>query len=394
LIGRTHRSNLVLAAAVAAILATITAAAAARTGSSVVRIGMVAPLTGPYVFVGAPEVQAARKAVQEINAQGGVEGHRLQLDVFDDGTDPAKSVAQTKKIVSDSQYAAMIGTGFATAALADEPVARGKILYLGMSASTSQVSPPQPGVYVVPPTSRLFAYRLGIYLRQAHLSRIALLHDNGAYPSEGIANVREFASKFGLQIVSDQEFSLTATDWTQELTAIKSSNAQAVWLWNLPQAVAITKQYRALGLTQQLVLSGGNATANYTKPACPAANGAYADSSLAEAAAYLPASNPARALALHVDKLMGAAGNQFFYDGYTGVQLVAQAIRQAGGGRTDRTTLLRQFDHFRHWEPEGLYVFDQARHAGLGLDSVVAEAIRNCKLVPLPGQAQFKKTRP
>jgi branched-chain amino acid transport system substrate-binding protein len=383
-----------LLAVVAALVATAAAmGATSRTHASDIHIGMVAPLTGPYVFVGGPESQAAQKAVNEINAKGGVLGHHIVLDILDDATNPANSVAQTQKIVNDSKYAAILGTGFGSAAFADEPVARGKILYIAMSASAAQVSPPQDGVYVVPPTSRLFAYRLGIYLRKAHLTRIALLHDNGAYPTEGISNVKEFASKFGLQIVSDQTFSLTATDWSAELTKIKNSDAQAVWLWNLPQAVAITKQFKSLGLKQQLVLSGGNATSNYTQPVCPAANGAYADSAVAEVAKYLPKTNKARPLALHVDKLMGEAGNQFYYDGYTGVQLIVQAIQMAKGN-TDRQVLMSQFDHFSHWEPEGLYTFNKLKHGGVGLSSVVAETIRNCKLVPLPGQPQFTPPKP
>jgi branched-chain amino acid transport system substrate-binding protein len=376
--------SIVAAAGVAALaIAVAVTAAGARTTASTVNIGMVAPLTGPYAVIGKPETQAVRRAVQEINAHGGAAGHKLALHVFDDKTDPATSVGLTKKLVANTHYAALIGTPFATAALEDEKQVRGKVLYLGMSASAAQTAPPQPGIFVVPPSSRLFAYRLGIYLRDAHITRIALLHDDGAYPTEGVASVREFAAKFGLHIVSDQSFSLSATDWTAQLTKIEASNAQAVWLWNVPQAVAIVKQFRTLGLSQRLVLSGGNATSGFTRAACPAANGAYLDSALGEVAAYLPSANPAKALALHVDKLMGAAGNQFSYDGYTAVQLIAQAIRAAGAA--DRAAILRRFDHFRHWEPEGLYVFNARRHAGLGLESVVNETIKGCKLVPIAG---------
>jgi branched-chain amino acid transport system substrate-binding protein len=381
--GAMARRTLAVAAAA---LATSTLALGASAGAPApIRIAMVAPLSGPYSFVGVPGVRAARRAVQAIDASGGVLGHRLVLDVFDDRTDPAVSLAETRKIVADPRYVATIGTGFATAALGDEKVARGKLLYLGMSASAKQVTPPQRGVFVVPPTSRSFAQRLSGYLAQHHLTRIALLHDDGAYPTEGIAAVRTFAKRDGLRIVSDQVFSLQAADWRAELNAIASSNAQAVWLWNVPQAVAITRQFRKLGLTQQLVLSGGNATSNYTKPVCPAANGALADSALAEIAAHLPKTNKARALALRADRVTGDPGNQFAYDAYTGVQLVAQAIEKAKGD-TARQTLIRQFDHFTHWEPEGLYVYSATRHVGLGVGSVVAERVQGCKLVPLPGQ--------
>jgi len=381
--------RLILAALAAAALAlAATAAAATRPPARDVRVAMVAPLSGAYAGIGAPGVKAAKQAVQELNAKGGVRGHRIVLDVFDDKTDPATSVAITKKIVADKRYVATIGTVFASAALADQPFVRGKMLYLGMSASTAQVTPPQDGVYVVPPTSTLFAERLAGALQKAHITRVALLHDDGAYPTEGIANVKALARRFGLQIVSEQVFPLTATDWTQQLATVKASDAQALWLWNLPQAVAITKQFKAMGLPQKLVLSGGNATSSYTEPACPAANGAYIASALAEVAGHLPKSHRSRALALHVDKVTGTSGDQFSYDGYTGVRLLADAIEQAKG-RTDRATLMRQFRSLRSWQAEGLYEYSAKRHVGLDLDSVVSETIQDCKLVPLPGQPQF-----
>jgi branched-chain amino acid transport system substrate-binding protein len=382
-----------LAAALVALVAVAAALAApSRKHASDVNVAMIAPLTGPYVFVGGPESQAAQKAVNEINAKGGLLGHHINLDILDDATNPATSVQQMQKVLNDPKYVAVLGTGFSSSAFADEAAAQGKILYISMAASASQAIPPKPGIFVVPPISRLFAYRLGIYLRKAHLTRIALLHDNGGYPTEGVAAVKEFAPKFGLQIVSDQTFSLTTSDFTAELTRIKNSNAQAVWLWNLPQSVAITKQYRQLGLQQQLVLTGGNATSNYLQPVCPDANGAYADSAVAEVAAYLPKKNKARPLALHVDKLMGAGGNQFFYDGYTGVQLFAQAFLKEHGS-TDRQKLISAFDKFGHWEPEGYYTYNKLKHSGVTLAGVVAETIRNCKLVPLPGQPQFAKPK-
>jgi branched-chain amino acid transport system substrate-binding protein len=386
---RRFRLGLVGLAAALAVAAVAGTGFTSRKSAGVIKIAMVAPLTGPYVFIGSPETAAAQKAVTEINDKGGILGKKLQLDILDDATNPAQSLTQTQKVLNDPSYVAMIGTGFSSSAFADEPVAAGKILYISMAASQAQVLPPQPGVFVVPPTSRLFAYRMAIELRKLGIHKIALLHDNGGYPTEGVKNVQQIAKTFGLDIVSDQSFSLTATDFSAQLTQIKNSGAQAVWLWNLPQAVAITRQYKQLGLPQQLVLTGGNATPQYIGPACPEENGAYIDSPLAQVAKGLPKGYPSKALALHVDKIMGGAGNQFYYDGYTGIQLIAQAIRMAHGN-TDRQTLIKQFDHFKMWGPEGLYTFTALKHAGINLPSVVTSKIASCEYKLLPGQVPTK----
>ncbi len=356
-------------------------------------VAMIAPLTGPYVFVGGPNVQGAKAAIAEVNKAGGVNGHKLVLDVFDDGTNPGQSLAYTRQVVSDSKYIALIGSGFSSSALPDEQVtAEASMPYISMAAADAQVFPPQKGVYVVPPISRLFAYNLGQYLRKAGIKKIALFHDNSGYPTTGINNVKQFAPKYGIDIVSDQTFSLSTTDFTAQLTSLKNSSAQAIWLWNLPSAVAITKAYRQLNIPQTLVLTGGQATPQYIGPACPDDNGALINSPLAQVAKYLPKSNKARPIALHVDKLMKQQGNQFAYDGYAGVFILKKAI-EMGGGTRDGILGALEGGKFSLWQAEGLYKYSDKRHAGLGIGDLVVSKIVNCKMVPLKGEIPQPKPK-
>lgn len=367
-----------------------------RKSAADIHIAMIAPLTGPYVFVGGPERDAAVKAVAEINAQGGIKGHKLVMDVFDDATTPAQSVQLTQQVLSDPKYIAMIGTGFGSAALADEPVASGQILYISEAAPVAQVQPAKPSIYMVPPNSRLFAYNMAAYLRKAGLTSIALLHDNGAYPTEGTRNVKEYAGDGKrLTIVDDQTFTLQTTDFTAILTKLKSENAQAIWLWNLPQATAVTKQYRQLGIDKQLVLTGGNATPQYlsASAACPEANGALINSPLSQVAKFLPKSNPSRATALHVDQIMGQQGNQFYYDGYSAVNIIKAALVKSGM-TTDRQKLIQTMENgVTYRGAEGAWVFKGSRHAGLGIADLVVSKIVNCGYQPVPGQAVFAKKK-
>jgi branched-chain amino acid transport system substrate-binding protein len=377
------------AAAAAAVLVATATGATAHTTAADIHIAMIAPLTGPYVFVGGPERDAAVKAVAEINAQGGIKGHKLVMDVFDDATTPPQSVQLVQQVLNNPKYIALIGTGFGSAALPDEQVASGKILYISEAAPAAQVQPPKPSVYMVPPSSRLFAYNMAAFLHKKGLTNIALLHDNGAYPTEGTKNVREYAGNGKrLNIVDDQTFTLTTTDFTALLTKLKSESEQAIWLWNLPQAVAVTKQYRQLNISKQLVLTGGNATPQYVSPtaACPDANGAYINSPVAQVAASLPKANPSRAIALHVDKIMGQAGNQFYYDGYSAVNIIKAGLIKSGM-TTDRQKLVQTFENGVSYRgAEGNWVFRGQKHGGLGINDLVVSQIVNCKYKPFAGQ--------
>ena len=88
----------------------------------VVKIGLVAPFEGRYREVGYEVIYAARLAVREANAAGGVAGYSVELFALDDGGDPAMAVEQTKKLAADSQVLGVIGhwRGETTIAAASE----------------------------------------------------------------------------------------------------------------------------------------------------------------------------------------------------------------------------------------------------------------------------------
>lgn len=361
-------------------------------GSGPIHIAMIAPLTGSYTPIGGGNVAGARAAVAQINAAGGVHGRKLVLDVMDDATNPTTSRTLTKGVVGNSKYVAMIGSGFSSSALADEPLAnQAKIPDVSMAAAAVQVNPVKPYVWQIPPTSLVAAQAIAAQLKKSGLTQIALLHDNGGFPTEGVADVKQIASKYGLHIVGDVSFSLDSTDFTSELTNLKATGAKAIWLWNVTsQAVTVTKQFRQLGLSAQLVLTHGNPTPQYLQPACPQDNGAIIASTFAQLASpvislsKLPASNPSKPLAEKVNRLLGKQASQFAYDGYTGVLFLSDAMKSGG---VSRAGIAKALSNGTFAGPEGAYHFSPTDHAGLGVGDMVVEKVTNCKLKALPGQS-------
>lgn len=376
------RKLLVGAVAVAALLATAGAGSGGQTQSPIY-LAEISPLTGPLSFVGTDNRQGVEVAVKEINAQGGVKGRKIVVDVFDDGSSPSQAVVHMRRIAADDKYVGVIGSGFSSSGLAVAPiVAQERLPYISMASSAAQVTPAKPYYYMTTATSRLFAYAMAQYLRRAGIKRVAVMADNGGFGREGLANVKELAKNYGFTIVEEVVFPLTGTTFTAELTRIKNSGAQVMWLWNATTlAVTIVKEARQLQLPQRLVLTGGNSSPLFLGPACPQNNGALIDSYLGPVAKFLPKKNPSRAIALKVDRALKKQGSTFNYDGYTGVRMFRSAMLNGGFSRDSINNALE--NKLRGFVgPGGRYYYSDKNHSGLGLKSMVVSKITNCKMVP------------
>jgi branched-chain amino acid transport system substrate-binding protein len=386
--GRRRRQLLALLVSALLLLAAGVMANAAESQRGEVHLAMISPLTGPLSFVGQDNRAGVQAAIREINARGGIRGRRIRLQIFDDGSNPSQGVIHMQRIVSDDKFLGVIGSGFSSVGLAVQPIVeREQIPYISMASSAAQVTPAKPYYYMTTATSRLFAYSMAIHLRKLKIRRIALMTDNGGFGREGSRNVKELARRFGFQLVEDITFPLTgSTSFVAELNRVKNSNAQALWLWNATSlAVTIAKEARQLRLPQRLVLTGGNASPQYLAPACPETNGALINTYLGPVARFLPRSNPSRPIALRLNRLIRKQGSTFNYDGYTAVYMYRTAMMRGGFNRDaiNRAleTRMRGFVG-----PGGRYYYSNLNHSGLGVNSMVVSQVKNCRMVPVPGQ--------
>jgi branched-chain amino acid transport system substrate-binding protein len=369
-------------AAVALVLLSAGSGSGAPAGD--VWLAEISPLTGPLSFVGVDNRQGVDVAVKEINRKGGIKGRRVRVQLFDDGSNPSQAVSHMNKVADDDKFLGVIGSGFSSSGLAVAPIVeREKIPYISMASSVAQVTPAKPYYFMTTATSRLFAYSLAFQLRKAKIRRVALMADNGGFGREGARNVDELASRFGFQVVERIIFPLTSTTFQAELSRVKNSNAQALWIWNATTlAVTITKEARQLRLPQRLVLTGGNASSLYLGPACPQNANALINSYLGPVARFLPKRNPSRAIALKVDRALRKGGSTFNYDGYTGVMMFRAAMLKSGFSRTAINNALE--NRMRGFVgPGGRYYYTKENHSGLGLRSMVVSKIARCKMVPI-----------
>ena len=107
-----------LAAAVATI--SLTSIGAGRTQD--IKLGFAGALSGPASFVGIEIKRGAEIAIDEINAKGGVKGHKLVLISRDDEHNPVKTVAQYRELVEREKVVGILGATNSASMLAVAPI--------------------------------------------------------------------------------------------------------------------------------------------------------------------------------------------------------------------------------------------------------------------------------
>ena len=219
--------------AVAAADAT-TAAAGESTAASgeVFKIGGIGPVTGAAAVYGLAVKNSAQIAVDEINADGGINGYQIEFNFQDDEHDAEKSV-NAYNTLKDWGMQMLMGTVTSApcVAVADKTMADNmfQITPSGSSVECAQ----NPNVFRVCFSDPDQGAASATYIAENKLAdKIAVIYDSSDVYSSGI--YERFASEtanHGLDIVAAEAFTADSNkDFSTQLQKAKDAGADLVFL--------------------------------------------------------------------------------------------------------------------------------------------------------------------
>ena len=229
--------------------------------SDSIKIGGIFPLSGPVAVYGTECRNGIQLAIDEINAAGGINGKMIVLIGEDDEGNPEKSVNAYKKLVTKDKCKIIIGslTSGCTAAISSLAQAQ-KVLLLAPAATQTDITDAGDFVFracFIDPfqgtVGGKFAYdSLGA-------TKAAVLYDVGNDYSIGLyENFKKSFEAAGGEIVSAESYSTGDMDFNAQLTKIKTTNPDVVYLPDYYGTVAlIAKQLRAQGINTPIVGADG-----------------------------------------------------------------------------------------------------------------------------------------
>ncbi|MET8155254.1 ABC transporter substrate-binding protein [Sphaerisporangium sp. NPDC005289] len=360
-----------------------------------IRVGLIVSLTGNYTPLGSEDKKAVELAVEQVNAQGGLLGRKVELVERDDKTAPDQGIVAFNQI--KGQIDALIGPVFSNSALAVEPLTeRAKIPQLSLAPAQEQVEPIKSYVFVTPALSNMYAERYLQYIQSEKITKIAVAHDTkSAYSVAGHKAMVALAPKYGVSVVADEPYETTTSDFSAIFTHVRDSGAQALVFWGSgAPGVTVGKQYAASGLKVPLFLTAAQASKLWLEPMGSAAEGMTVQSAIGVIGDHLPDSKQKQVIdqmATPFKQKYGYPPPQFAQDGYSASLLLFEAIRKAGS--TDKEKVRQALENMDLVTPNGRFRYSATDHSGLKPDYISVNTVKNGQFVPTKWAAeQLAKT--
>lgn len=337
--------------------------------SATVTVGLVADVTGPAGVYGRSIRNGAVLAAALINGRGGINGHRLSLEVRDGATSETRVVKLYHQIIGRDKVLALLGPTLSSEAQTADPIAQAAHVPVIATSNTA------PGITAM--GSYIFRMSLGeadvvplamnVARKNLHLQRVAIIYgkDNAFTVGDG-AIFKAEAGKDGLDVVDTETFSTGDSDFSAQLTRIKDAHPNAILVGALvTEAARILTQARRLGIPSSVHFIGGN---GFNSPALITQAGTASEGAISGTAWFAGSTRPLnRAFVAQYRSRYGRDPDQFAAQAFDGVNILAAGIARAGAGK-DRAALRQAITQIKNVPvvtgADGTFSFTSTRDAG------------------------------
>ncbi|MDI6783938.1 MAG: branched-chain amino acid ABC transporter substrate-binding protein [bacterium] len=249
----------------------------AQQQSNVIRIGVVAPLTGDQAEIGIDLKNGAVMAVEEANAAGGILGKKLELVPMDDKHDPKEAVAVAQRLITDPAVVAVVGHLNSNCSIpASKKYHDAQMTMITPSSTNPELTKKgYPEIFRVCATDAFQGpFGAEFAIKQLGKKRIAILHDRSQY-GQGLAEeFRKAVNRLGLKELVFEGITQGDRDFAAILTKVKSLNPDLLYFGGMyPEGGLLSKQMRELGIKTQFMGGDGLYVPGYIKIAGKNAEG-------------------------------------------------------------------------------------------------------------------------
>lgn len=322
------------------LLAALCATVSAQAGE--IKLGVAHALSGGAAQYGTTIRNGLVLAAEEINAQGGINGQKIELVIEDEQGKKEEAINVFKKLIFRDKVLAIFGATLSNSTFAAGPVANAaRTVVFATSNTVNGITDLGPYTFrnsvmeadVLPVT-------VATATKHYNLKKVAVIYGNDDAFTKGGYDVFK-------QVLADQKLPVTTTetyvkgdvDFKAQLTKIKASAPDAIVCSCLAEEAAnIILQARSLGITAPFIGGNGFNSPKLFEISRQAGNGTFVGSPWAN-------ENPAPANQQFVaayKKKFNADPNQFAAQAYDALYTTAAALRtikMSGNLEADRQAL-------------------------------------------------------
>lgn len=346
-------------------------------------IGAIFSTTGDNAPLGVPERETVEMLAAQINKAGGIKGHPVKVEFYDDGGSPQQATQACQRLLANKSVVAIIGPTLSGPSLAITQMCQNaKVPLVSCAASIKIVDPVKPYVFKTAQADSLAVMKIVDYLRSKKIKKVGFINDSNAFGSSGRDQWMAVSKKFGIKTVALESFNTADTSMTAQLTKIRAAKPQAIICWGTnPGPAIVAKDVKRLGIKIPLIMSHGVANMKFIELAGSAAEGVIFPAGKLIVAKEIPGSDPQKKqLIKYSNSYMKAykkPANTFGGHAWDAFMLVTDALNKVGGDRAKVRKVIESKKDFIGIS--GVFDYTAKDHAGLDKNAFALVQIKNGK---------------
>ena len=303
-----------------------------ESSGETVKIGLYGTITGTNALAGEMLEKGARIAVDEINAAGGVKGKPLELVVYDDKSSPEGAVKAVTRMVDVDKVVAMVGSNSSPNIIAGADITEDAgVIQVGAGTSPSYTNAGYQYIFRGTANADLPNKAFVDAMSTMGATKVAILSIATEYGTSGVASVKELLPET-MEIVCEEQYQATDTDFTGQIAKVLNSGADAVVLYGTTSDMALViRQLRSNGYDGYIYGPEGLGVPDIINVAGADADGVIFGSGAVIPAAVEDAANDVEEafLTTFVDTYGQLPVSDVVYRGYDAATLIGLALNNA-----------------------------------------------------------------
>jgi branched-chain amino acid transport system substrate-binding protein len=294
------------------------------SGDGPIKLGMLAPFSGSEAAFGDYMRNGAQLAIDEINADGGVNGQDLQLVTEDDACDATASVAAANKLVTEGVKGS-VGGYCSGATLPTLPIFAEARIPMVIPAANSTALVDQ-GAFMINGTGSQQAEATVAYIKKVGAQSVVVIDDNTDYSVDLADQIVEQAD--GFEVVKRESVNPDEKDFGANVNSVLGSTPDfVVWTGYYQAGGLLINQLRAAGYDGVVLVGDGSVDAQLAAIA-----GADSIPNVVGTFTRTPdmLENGEAWIAAYQEASGGADPGPYSMQTYEAVQVMAEAMRVAG----------------------------------------------------------------
>jgi branched-chain amino acid transport system substrate-binding protein len=273
-----------------ALSAALLMGASAVHAQDAAKLAMVAELSGAGAPAGTNWRDGIKIAIEEINADGGILGKKVEVGEYDTQTDPQVSRAMVQKAIDDGAVT-ILGTIYSGSTLVNMLVAQQNDIpqFVGSEAPTI-VQKGNPYVFRTSSGAQKGVPALVPYFVDTlKAKKVGIAWVNNEFGKGGRDVFAAEMAKVGIEVIADIPSEQGATDYASDVSKLKEAGADAVFVYmNQEEAARFLIEAKKQGLSMPLVGEVTLTEAKVIELAGGAAEGAIAHVGVTATATDIP----------------------------------------------------------------------------------------------------------